>query len=135
MSVPKVYTFLNAGTIFVAVEVLVGMDIDETLVSKAMVIDRLTALCGIDAEVHLRLVQAGGGHDFLSVVAELRDLPDHRDTILSILCPGKRLPELPTYIVNGCDGSWVTATDLARCTSSLCGLTVRPCCAASMHGH
>jgi hypothetical protein len=119
MSQLQVFKFPNAGMRFVAADMLVGMGIDEESVSTAVADDPLAAFCCVDAEGCLRRVrrQSGDGHDFLSVAAALRDLPDHRDVILSSLCPGACLPALPVYAVNGCDGTWVTAADLACCAA------------------
>jgi hypothetical protein len=116
---PNVFKFPDAGMPFVAADMLVGMGMNEELVSAAVADDPLAAFYCVDAEGYLRRVprQSGDGHDFLSVAAALRDLLDHRDVILSSLCPDARLPAQRVYAVNGCDGTWVTAAALACCVA------------------
>ncbi|MEY2937038.1 MAG: hypothetical protein RL033_7787, partial [Pseudomonadota bacterium] len=115
---PLRYTFANAGIQYVPADALVGMGIAVSLVSAAVANDPLAAFCSVDSGGRLRRVkpQTSGGQDFLTVAAALRDLPDQRIAILDHLCPGKLAPALPMYTVNGCDGEWVTAADLSRCT-------------------
>jgi hypothetical protein len=97
---------------------LVG--IDEESASTTLANDPLAAFCCVDAEGRLSGVQrhSNDRHNSLSAAVAIPDLPDHRDAILSRLCPGARLPALPMYAVNGCDGSWVAAANLACCPAT-----------------
>jgi hypothetical protein len=95
MPLLQVYKFLNAGVQLVAADMLVGIDEESALIALAD--DPLAAFCCVDAKGHLSRVRrhSGYGHNSLSAAAAIQDLPDHRDAILSSLCPGERLPALP----------------------------------------